>query len=235
MQKLKYLALLLALALPVTSYANEPALRQMTGQIKKEIGDTVEAVSSKDANNKVIIDNGSIQSEEIKISDKQLLDNPQISGKYPIVTGLPEKMQEKVSAFLNKVFDRGLAAVDGNQIVFFSYEYAKSSNLNSLVIHTSISAGNTSSETVNTIVFDSSKIFSLKDLLGKNAVKIANAAINKKINSAPDGEYFKNKERFKGIGKNTQFYVNDEGKVVIVFDKYSIAPGVAGTPRFVIE
>lgn len=44
--------------------------------------------------------------------------------------------------------------------------------------------------------------------------------------------YFEND--FKGISKEQGFYVNNDGNLVIVFEKYSIAPGSIGSPEFVI-
>lgn len=39
---------------------------------------------------------------------------------------------------------------------------------------------------------------------------------------------------FKGIKENQNFYINNEGKIVICFDKYEVAPGAYGSPEFVI-
>ncbi len=39
---------------------------------------------------------------------------------------------------------------------------------------------------------------------------------------------------FKSIEPDQNFYINDDGKLVIVFDEYSVAPGSMGTPEFII-
>jgi len=39
---------------------------------------------------------------------------------------------------------------------------------------------------------------------------------------------------FVKISNEQSFYINDEGKLVISFDKYEVAPGYMGTPEFVI-
>jgi hypothetical protein len=39
---------------------------------------------------------------------------------------------------------------------------------------------------------------------------------------------------FQKISKNQDFYINKDGKLVICFEKYEVAPGAAGTPEFVI-
>lgn len=41
-------------------------------------------------------------------------------------------------------------------------------------------------------------------------------------------------EPFEQISKDQNFYINTEGKLVISFNKYDVAPGYMGTPEFVI-
>lgn len=41
-------------------------------------------------------------------------------------------------------------------------------------------------------------------------------------------------EAFEKIDKNQNFYINPQSKLVISFDKYSVAPGYMGNPEFVI-
>lgn len=41
-------------------------------------------------------------------------------------------------------------------------------------------------------------------------------------------------EAFEKIGKNQSFYIDPQGKLVISFDKYSVAPGYMGNPEFTI-
>lgn len=42
-------------------------------------------------------------------------------------------------------------------------------------------------------------------------------------------------EKFVSISKDQNFYWNENGDLVIVFDKYKVAPGSMGTPEFVIS
>ncbi|MNR09494.1 Anti-sigma-V factor RsiV [compost metagenome] len=39
---------------------------------------------------------------------------------------------------------------------------------------------------------------------------------------------------FKTIKKDQSFYINKDGKLVIVFQKYEVAPGVMGGPEFIV-
>ena len=40
---------------------------------------------------------------------------------------------------------------------------------------------------------------------------------------------------FKTIEENQEFYFSEDGNIVIVFDKYEVAPGAMGTPEFEID
>lgn len=58
--------------------------------------------------------------------------------------------------------------------------------------------------------------------------------------AADEGMYFLSggiwpeEDCFKSIEPDQNFYINDDGELVIVFDEYSVAPGSMGTPEFVI-
>ena len=43
-----------------------------------------------------------------------------------------------------------------------------------------------------------------------------------------------NKFNFKSISNKTNFYVNEKGKLTLVFDKYEVAPGYMGMVEFSI-
>ncbi|WFD09716.1 stalk domain-containing protein [Tepidibacter hydrothermalis] len=80
---------------------------------------------------------------------------------------------------------------------------------------------------------DKAEELTLKDLLGEKYKEIADDQIKKQIEQDKD-MYFNGIEGFKGISGNQKFYY-ENGNVVIVFDKYEIAPGATGIPEFKIE
>jgi len=41
-------------------------------------------------------------------------------------------------------------------------------------------------------------------------------------------------EGFENIKEKQNFYINNDGRIVICFDKYEVAPGSSGSPEFVI-
>ncbi len=76
----------------------------------------------------------------------------------------------------------------------------------------------------------------LKDLIGEKDKEIINNQIKKQIEQNKD-KYFNGEdgiEGFKSISDNQKFYY-ENGNIVIVFDKYEIAPGATGIPEFKIE
>jgi hypothetical protein len=105
------------------------------------------------------------------------------------------------------------------------------SGIVSLIITTEGATGGTSMPRVDTYnVFNTKQAerITLSDLFGDNFKKKLDAGILAKINKNP-GNYFK--EDFKGVNEEQDFYV-EQGEVVILFPKYSIAPGSMGTPEF---
>lgn len=84
------------------------------------------------------------------------------------------------------------------------------------------------------------KTITLKDILGENYVDIANESIKRQMDQQmAENEnitYWSTDEGgFTTISEDTNFYINSEGKAVIVFDKYEVAPGYMGQVEFVID
>ena len=85
---------------------------------------------------------------------------------------------------------------------------------------------------------------SLEELLGENYVELCNESIKRQIGEriAADenmiywgfGEDDGMIEGFETVNEDTRFYLNQDGNVVIVFEKYEIAPGYMGIQEFVI-
>lgn len=87
------------------------------------------------------------------------------------------------------------------------------------------------------------KTISLEDVLGKDYVSICNESINtqieEKLKTDKNAYYFDAENGgFTSIDDpdtQPQFYINKKGNVVIVFDKYAIAPGSMGIQEFEIK
>ncbi|MCR0568824.1 DUF3298 and DUF4163 domain-containing protein [[Clostridium] innocuum] len=99
---------------------------------------------------------------------------------------------------------------------------------------------NTSMQEYQTFNLDlaSGKDITLQDLFGADYEKIINASVRKQIKQRTEQDetasYFDGAMGFQGIRKNQPFYIDDKGNVVIIFEKYSIAPGYMGTQEFQI-
>ena len=82
------------------------------------------------------------------------------------------------------------------------------------------------------------KRISLRDVLGEDYIAIADASIREQMAQMEKEEgiaFFSQEEGgFSGITEETNFYMNEKGNPVIVFDKYEIAPGSAGEIEFEI-
>ena len=88
------------------------------------------------------------------------------------------------------------------------------------------------------------KELKLSDLLGEDYINICHAEIDRQIKEQLANDeslsYFGYGDNeltdagFRTIDENTDFYINSEGQVVIVFPEYSIAPGYMGWREFVV-
>lgn len=81
------------------------------------------------------------------------------------------------------------------------------------------------------------KLVTLKDMLGGDYVELVNKSIREQIAQRQSaGEMFFTAEEggFTGISENVKFYINENNRPVIVFEKYEIAPGTSGEIEFEI-
>ena len=88
------------------------------------------------------------------------------------------------------------------------------------------------------------KELKLEDLLGDDYINICNAEIDRQIKEQLANDesisYFGYGDNeltdagFRTIEENTDFYINSDGQVVIVFPEYSIAPGYMGWREFAV-
>ncbi|WP_458862349.1 DUF3298 and DUF4163 domain-containing protein [Acidaminobacterium chupaoyuni] len=88
------------------------------------------------------------------------------------------------------------------------------------------------------------KDLTLHDLLGENYRDICNQTvyqgIKDRVANVPGAFFFTNEDEdtldddfaFSGITDDQKFYINEKGHVVLVFEKYSIAPGYMGIQEF---
>lgn len=90
------------------------------------------------------------------------------------------------------------------------------------------------------------KELTLEDLLGEDYQNIVNQQIQsqmEEIEEKGEGDFFEPEDFpylehggwFEGITQDQKFYINEKGNVVIVFDRYEIAPGYMGMPEFEIK
>lgn len=115
----------------------------------------------------------------------------------------------------------------------------------SLDVYLLYTAGSSSTKhTFYTIDKKSGKLLTLKELFKSNADYITPVSEYirgemKRINKEEDGMFWTDEdnppfEGFKEIKEDQNFYINQNGELVICFDKYDVAAGAQGSPEFVI-
>lgn len=88
------------------------------------------------------------------------------------------------------------------------------------------------------IDMETGREITLRDWLGNDYKEIASDSIEKSIAGWSDGEkalLWKDLNVEDFITEDRQFYINEQNQAVVVFEKYEIAAGAAGTLEFVID
>ena len=84
--------------------------------------------------------------------------------------------------------------------------------------------------------FTTGQVLTLEDVLGEDWVNICNSSIQEQMAANTDVSYFSEDQGgFTTVDENTSFYLDKDGSVVVVFPKYSIAPGAYGEQTFRID
>lgn len=89
------------------------------------------------------------------------------------------------------------------------------------------------------IDLETGRELTLRDLLGPNWMETVNAQVEAQIaerSKDPDNVYWTAEEGgFQGISEDQPFYLNQEERPVVVFEKYELGPGSMGSQEFVIH
>lgn len=127
----------------------------------------------------------------------------------------------------------------------FNYEVKKSDdNILSFIITKTEIINDASYETfyMYNLNLKTGNNITLEDMLGNEYKTVINNEIDRKMNEIAKSEpntysYYKEFYKDKGVGinENQNFYINEEGNVVIVFYKYEIVPEYKGNMEFEIK
>lgn len=82
------------------------------------------------------------------------------------------------------------------------------------------------------------EVVTLEDILGSDYIEQVNRSVREQMDERQKaGEVFFTEEEggFVGISEDAKFYINENNRPVIVFEKYEIAPGSSGEIMFEIE
>lgn len=163
-----------------------------------------------------------------------------------------KELNDKIKQYTDKIMEQYRADVnaaggEGKEDVLTDYKVVTdNSRLFSIKIETSISAG--SSDTFYKIYHldkTTGKIISLDDIFQKGSgycnvitkeikrqMREQMAEDDQKMYSIDDTDMPEN--NWQGITKDANFYMNEQGSLTFLFDKYEAAPGYMGTPEFTI-
>ena len=183
----------------------------------------------------------------------------EINIEIPAIEGIEDaKAQEEINSILKQrgiaVYDKALENSDKlkdesekagflssmPEIVNQSYTVIRNDEdiLSFKVVTTKIRASGYETAHFYNVDLRNSKLLKLSDLFNKDYdyISVINNEIISKMKEAikkEDAGYFI--EYFTTIDDNTNFYINEEGNLVIVFNEYEIAAGYMGMAEFIID
>ena len=197
--------------------------------------------------------------KEIKEEDKEKL----INAKIPALentgnTELEKRVNYEIMLKINKILDevnqraaeykRAVIETGGkeedyqpiNILIDYKVGYSTDNLVSFMILKTEILASAYTEMFFYNIDIQTGKELNLRDIFGSDYKNIIDEEIYKQIEERsknPNNIYFtKDEGGFEGIENEYQdFYINENGKVVIVFEKYEIAPGYMGTQEFEID
>ena len=154
-----------------------------------------------------------------------------------------EEAEERAAQYKNAVIETGGTEEDYQPITIqidYKVGYSSDKVVSFVILKSETLASAYTERFFYNIDIESGKELNLRDVLGNDYKQIVDETIYKEIEERsknPNNSYFtKDEGGFSGIENEYQnFYINSEGKVVIVFEKYEIAPGYMGTQEFVID
>ena len=154
-----------------------------------------------------------------------------------------EEVEERAAEYKKAVIETGGKEEDYHPIniqIDYKVGYSSDKVVSFMILKTETLASAYTELYFYNIDIETGRKLNLRDVLGEDYKKIANETINKEIEERsknPDNIYFAPGEGgFEGIENEYQnFYINSNGKVVIVFEKYEIAPGYMGIQEFEID
>ena len=183
----------------------------------------------------------------------------EINIEIPAIEGIEDaKAQEEINSILKQrgiaVYDKALENSDKlkdesekagflssmPEIVNQSYTVIRNDEdiLSFKVVTTKIRASGYETAHFYNVDLRNSKLLKLSDLFNKDYdyISVINNEIISKMKEAikkEDAGFFI--EHFTTIDDNTNFYINEEGNLVIVFNEYEIAAGYMGMAEFIID
>lgn len=197
--------------------------------------------------------------KEIKQEDKEKLINAKIPAlentgntelekriNYEImlkINGILEEVNQRAAEYKKAVIETGGKEEDYipiNIIIDYKVGYMSDEIVSFMILKTETLASAYTEMYFYNIDIETGKELNLRDVFRSNYKEIIDEEIYKQIEERsknPDNIYFTKEEGgFEGIENEYQkFYINEKGRIVIVFEKYEIAPGYMGTQEFEID
>lgn len=140
--------------------------------------------------------------------------------------------------YLN-IFRESKSFTPANVNIDYKVYFQSNETLSFVINKTVILANNHTEKIVYNLNLESGQDLTLHSLLGDDYKNIVNTQINRqieeRIKTDKNAYFYDNANKFKSISEQQKFYINTNGQIVIIFEKYEIAPGYMGTLEFTLD
>jgi len=181
--------------------------------------------------------------EDTSDSHSLHIDNAEVSGLNN--AQLESALNQKYAVQSKQLYEEFMAKVNagGANIALFSGYTIKAQTDTTVSIENALfeSAGSSNTQLTYDTVDTKNGLYLTLPMLFTDDGYLAiisdeiTAQMKQQMADDPNAAYFTGEDGFKSIDANQTFYINEDHKLVIVFDKYTIAPGYIGNPAFVID
>lgn len=181
---------------------------------------------------------------EIKNTGNRLLETRVNEEILLRISNIIEEVEKKAVNYKKAYLETGGKEIEFHPILLnidYAVKYMSSERVSFVITSTESFSSSYTRQFFYNLDLRTGKEITLPELLGQNYKSVINESITKQIikrSADTNMMYFDGSNGvlgFQGIQDNQSFYINQEGKVVIVFEKYAIAPGYMGIQEFIIE
>ena len=165
--------------------------------------------------------------------------NNEIQAKIDAIVKQVELDAKELEQNYDNIYDESFSYIPANVYINYEVYFQNDATLSFVIKKVIANASSLSENYVYNYDLKNGEKITLESLLGKHYKTIVDTQIQQQIKQKMKEDknaiFFDGKMGFQGIQETQKFYINKDGYIVILFDKYEIAPGYMGDIQFVLK